>query len=74
MDACLIENFWIYTFKVPIQSVSSICVHVKLIIFLQASDGSLVRRSAASMLSGKKHVQAAVSILFLVYSVLCVLG
>ncbi|XP_057463028.1 protein MOR1-like isoform X2 [Actinidia eriantha] len=26
---------------------------------VQASDGSLVRRSAASMLSGKKHVQAA---------------
>ncbi|KAK2973970.1 hypothetical protein RJ640_030149 [Escallonia rubra] len=32
--------------------------NIFLIIFFQASDGSFVRRSAASMLSGKKPVQA----------------
>lgn len=40
---------------------SGLCFYILL---TQASDGSLARRSAASMLSGKKPVSTAVSISF----------
>lgn len=72
----LIQNLWNYTSNL----YSFVAVRRKLqydFRCMQASEGSFVRRSAASMLSGKKPVQSAVSIFLFVflffnsYSMLC---